>query len=292
MGNFVLGDLVARGPFRQVVSLPRRRDRLHIMPTSSGYEIASGPSYDWDGRKRGQTPFFVLQHTIAGAGRLQYGRHNYRIAPGETMLVTIPHAHRYWIDEGETWSFFWLAMIGQEALRLNRAILANAGPVFRLRADTIDQLAGACLSLAEGRLEAGRASAAAYSATMALHDDLMGQQAIGLDQTSHAAIGRVIAHIRKHLDKPLGIQTLADVAGTSRAHFSRLFAQAEGMPPSEFVMQERMQRAARLLVGGQLNVKGIAAACGFTDPNYFAKAFRRTFAISPTEFRTTGMYAG
>lgn len=30
---------------------------------------------------------------------------------------------------------------------------------------------------------------------------------------------------------------------------------------------------------------------GFADPNYFAKVFRRFFGASPTEFRTTGMYA-
>ena len=31
--------------------------------------------------------------------------------------------------------------------------------------------------------------------------------------------------------------------------------------------------------------------CGFDDSNYFAKVFRRGFGVSPTEFRTTGMYS-
>jgi AraC-like DNA-binding protein len=30
--------------------------------------------------------------------------------------------------------------------------------------------------------------------------------------------------------------------------------------------------------------------CGFDEPNYFAKVFRRFFGASPTEFRATGMY--
>ena len=63
MGNSVLAGLIERGPFRHAISLPRRRDRLHVMPTSTGYEIATGPTYDWDGRQRGHTPFSVLQHT-------------------------------------------------------------------------------------------------------------------------------------------------------------------------------------------------------------------------------------
>lgn len=287
----MLSALTANGPFRHTISLPRRRDRLHVMPTSTGYEIATAPSYDWDGRKRGNTPFSILQHTIAGSGRLQYERRRYTIGSGETMLVTIPHAHRYWVEPGQSWSFFWIAMCGQEALRLHRAILAAAGPVFRLRPDTIDELAAISLDLTDSALAAGKASGRAYDATMILHDDLMARHEVGPNVGKHLAVGRVTAHIRRHLDQDLEIQMLADIAGMSRAHFSRTFHGVEGMAPSEFVLRERMQLSARLLVNGQLSIKAIASACGFADPNYFAKVFRRTFSISPSEFRTTGMYA-
>ena len=56
-------------------------------------------------------------------------------------------------------------------------------------------------------------------------------------------------------------------------------------------LRERMERAAKLLSNSRVSVKGIAISCGFTDPNYFSKVFRRFFGASPTEFRTTGMYA-
>ena len=81
------------------------------------------------GASGASTPFSVLQHTLWPApGRLQYERHERAVGPGETMLVVIPHQHRYWIEDGERWEFFWLAMTGHEALRLHRAILAAAGP--------------------------------------------------------------------------------------------------------------------------------------------------------------------
>lgn len=291
MGNFMLRRIAEGDAFRRTLSFPRRRDRFHVMATSTGYEIAHGPAYDWDGRKRGHTPFCVLQHTISGAGRLRYERRTWRIGPGETMLVTIPHAHRYWLEAGESWGFFWIAMSGQEALRLQRAILHAAGPVFRLMDETVEELADICLTLADPGIGAGHASGAAYRATMALHDDLMARTAAGSGEAGHAAVNRATAHARAHLDRSLDVATLAAVAGLSRAHFSRLFTRLNGMSPSDFVLRERMSRAARLLVNGQLSVKEIASACGFEDPNYFAKAFRRTYGTSPSEFRTTGMYA-
>jgi len=263
------------------------------MPTSTGYEVRSEPSYDWNGRKRGQTPFTVLQHTIAGVGNLQYERRRYRLRPGDTMLVIVPHNHRYFVEAGERWEFFWISMSGQEAVRIHRTIQAATGPVLRLRQDTIEHIADCSLRLIEGKGETpGAASAIAYEAVGALYDDVFGSQSAALLADEENMVRRVVDHIRANLDKELAVSELAEVAGFSRAHFSRVFAASEGLPPAAFVLQERMRRAARLLTSHSLlPIKEIANLCGIDEPNYFAKVFRRFFGTSPTEFRTTGMYA-
>jgi AraC-like DNA-binding protein len=289
-GKIVLDALIARGAFRSAISVPRRRGRLHVMPTSVGLEHACGPGYDFDGRQRGPLPFAVLQQSLEGRGRLRHDGRNYRIEPGQTMLVTIPHAHRYWVDAGEPWSFFWIAVTGQEALRLVYAIQAVAGPVLTLQRRTIDQLASHCLELgntARDPSAVGRLSAMAYAALMALFDDVLDRhQTSRLDKAS-LEVARVYNHIRANLNRPLSVGDLAEVAGYSRAHFSRMFAAEAGLAPAEFVSQERMRLASRLLPNGALSIKEIAGACGFADSNYFAKAFRQSFGLSPTQFRST-----
>ena len=99
-GNSVLTHMQARGPGRSAISFAQGRDRLHVMPTSAGYEIATDASYRWNGRHRGRTPFSVVQCTLSGAGHLQYERHERVVGPGETMLVVVPHPHEYWIEDG------------------------------------------------------------------------------------------------------------------------------------------------------------------------------------------------
>ena len=291
MGNSVLSELASRAPVMKTVSLPRSRHPLHVMPTSTGYEVRTDVSYSWDGRKRGTTPFTVLQHCVSGAGQLRFGRRAMRIEPGETLLLTVPHDHRYWVEDGGRWEFFWMSMNGGEALRIHRNILAAAGPILKLLPATIERLAGCCLRLIDEKSESpGKASATAYEAAMALHDDVFGSRASlpsGAD-----ALRRVVDHIEANLAKPLEVEDLARLAGLSRAHFSRLFAKSEGLPPAEYVLQQRMRRAAKLLVrSDSASVKEVAVATGFGDSNYFAKVFRRVYGASPTEFRTTGMYA-
>lgn len=287
----MLDYLTDSGPFTKAISFPRRRDGFHIMPTSAGRETVCGPGYDWDGSKRGSTPFSVLQHTLGGCGRLRYENRSFRLRPGETMLVTIPHDHRYWLEHGEEWSFFWIAFSGQEALRLHRAILMRTGPVLVLEPSTRDLLADVCLRLQSATQTAGQASFEAYRATMALHDDVMMHTEANTSEGSHADIDRVVNFIRSNLSRRLDIPALAAVAGMSRAHFSRMFKKHQGVAPADFVLRERMERAAKLLSDSRLSVKRVAVTCGFTDPNYFSKVFRRTFSTSPLEFRTTGMFA-
>ena len=291
MGNSVLKELASRAPVMKTVSLPRGRQPLHVMPTSTGYEIRTDSRYSWDGRKRGQTPFTVLQHTIAGAGNLRYERRDYRLSPGETLLVTVPHNHRYWVEDGGRWEFFWISMNGQEALRIHRNVLSATGPVLRLRPQTIERLAACSLRLIDNSAETpAGASAVAYDALMALYDDAFGSRAGSPAEMN--ATRRVVDHIRANLDKPLSVPDLAKLSGSSRAHFSRMFALSEGLPPAEFVLRERMRAAAKVLASNEsVPVKEVAMMAGFADSNYFAKTFRRLYGASPTEFRTTGMYA-
>jgi AraC-like DNA-binding protein len=259
------------------------------MPTSAGYEIRENEIYDWDGRRRGLTPFTVLQHTISGNGWLRYENRNHRLAAGDTLLVLVPHNHRYWLAKGERWEYFWISMNGEEALRIHRSILSAAGPVLKLQQATIDHLADCSLRLVSGGNSPGSASAIAYEAAMALYDDVFGSHAYA-DEKSE--MQPVIDHINANLDKPLPVGELAGILGMSRAHFSRRFGESEGLPPAEFVLQQRLQRAAKLLTNTAfLPVKEVAILCGFEDANYFSKAFRRIYGINPTEFRTTGMYA-
>ncbi|AJY46169.1 AraC family transcriptional regulator [Martelella endophytica] len=290
MGNFVLDELRRKAPVGRLISLPRGHQDLHAMPVSAGYEIRTKPDYDWDGRKRGQSPFSVIQYTIAGEGNLRFENRRFRVKPGETMLTLIPHNHRYWLEEGGHWEFFWISLNGEEAMRIQRAVLATTGPVLSLREKTVEQLAG-CVNrlLSEDTDTPARASAVAYEVTMLLYDDVFGAHAA--PPLESRAMRRVIRFIDANLDAPLPVERLAEVSGFSRSHFSRIFAETEGMPPAEYVLLRRLKLSTRLLTSGEHTVKEVAGMTGFSDPNYFAKVFRRYFRVSPTDFRRIGLAA-
>jgi AraC-like DNA-binding protein len=287
----MLSKLIDHGLGMKTVSLPRARHPLHAMPTSTGYSRETSPSYRWDGRLRGQTPFTVLQYTISGMGTLRYENRSLKIRPGEALLVVVPHNHCYWLEKGDEWEFFWISMHGTEALRIHEMVLNMHGPVLKLKTSTVDRLASCALRLMQNTTDLpGESSSIAYEAAMALYDDTFGPSE--RLPASENALTRARHYVLANLERELSVDMLAAVAGLSRAHFSRSFASMTGLAPAEYVLQERMKRAAKLLIANrELPVKEIAALCGIPDNNYFSKVFRRTYDISPTDFRETGMYA-
>jgi AraC-like DNA-binding protein len=284
MGNFMLSALLAHGHDIRRLQ-PAKTAMLHCRAVAAGYEQRRNEVYSWDGLARDTTPFLVLQHTTLGEGRLDYSGTHYRLHPGQTMLVTIPHAHRYWLERGGQWEYFWLVLSGREALRLAREILDAAGPVLTPNETQTDRLAAACLTLLTQNATPGEASSAAYSAMSALHDAAFATRAPDTSLPLH--LTRVTDYIESHLAEPLTIPRLAQIAGLSRAHFTRQFTAALGQPPSDHTQSRRLERVGRLLLATEMKVSDIARATGFADPNYLAKVFRKHRGLSPLAFRAT-----
>src|SRR5208337_2304348 len=283
-GDFVLETMRARGPGRCAISLARGRDRLHVMPTSTGYEdrqrlllplewaragpdaVRSGPAYV--GRRGAACGTKVISEASDRAKRCS----------SSSRMSTNTGSGRASAGSFSGWRRPAKRRCGSVARFSPRSARCFDCSPRRSRDWSIS------LDLRDGKAKsAGVASAMAYAATMALYDDLLGGEG-GPRNARSRSIDRVLAQVRRRLHEPLDVQALADLAGLSRAHFSRVFKTCEGVPPAEFVLAERMRRAASLLVSGAANVKAVARDCGFDDPNYFAKAFRRRFGASPTEF--------
>jgi len=96
---------------------------------------------------------------------------------------------------------------------------------------------------------------------------------------------RVLAHIDAHLDQPLTLRDLADLANLSPYHFARVFKHATGRSPYDHVRWRRITRSTALVARSELKIAEISAATGFASPAHFSSAFQRAAGISPLQFR-------
>lgn len=97
--------------------------------------------------------------------------------------------------------------------------------------------------------------------------------------------------MENHLSSPQSIAAIADRIHLSERQLQRLFQEHLRTTPQQHYTALRLSHAAELLRQTDMSIAAISLACGFTAPSNFAKAFRKTHSISPSQYRKTASEA-
>lgn len=103
--------------------------------------------------------------------------------------------------------------------------------------------------------------------------------------TSNPRLMPVLRHINSNIDRPIDIDTLADIACVTRQHIIRLFKQNFNLTPLQFITQKKIEHAELLLLTTENQVKNIAYDLGFNDYSYFIRLFRKQTGHTPAAYR-------
>lgn len=98
-------------------------------------------------------------------------------------------------------------------------------------------------------------------------------------------VGHVIGALENDFSKNWKLDDLMQIAHMSRSNLMRVFREAAGVAPIEYLLRLRIQKAMKLLRSTDLSVTEIALQTGFNDSNYFTRQFRKTAGCPPAKYR-------
>ena len=94
-------------------------------------------------------------------------------------------------------------------------------------------------------------------------------------------------YIREHLSEEISVSRLAEKAGYSLNHYTRLFKEALGQTPVDFICSCRVRKACERLEETDDTMEKIAQDCGFSNLSYFFRAFKAVQHQTPGQYRQT-----
>jgi AraC family transcriptional regulator len=97
-------------------------------------------------------------------------------------------------------------------------------------------------------------------------------------------LARVAEYIDAHLGSPLSLRELSQVAGTSISYFNAAFKRTSGTTVHRYVIERRVERAARLLAAGE-PISSVAAEVGFAHASHMARWMHRLLGTTPSQLR-------
>ena len=244
-----------------------------------------------DAMHRGKALYYGIQYNHSG--RFSYRRDHGELyfAEGPHAFFTVPgHYYEYGNPPGEPRSHHFICSEGPRCRRYLESGLFAAdrepplSPVKEPERFLATLTAILRLMRRPGPMTTPRA--------ILLYEDLLLQLFESEHETPQLPIHQeaffteLVAAVTRAPEKIWDFRRAAKQSNLTETHFRRLFKRITGLPPQQFLIRQRLQLAAQLLLEKpQLPISVVAETCGIGNAYYFSRMFRKYYHVPPLEFR-------
>ena len=107
----------------------------------------------------------------------------------------------------------------------------------------------------------------------------------GRERSHNTAVQKAVEYIKENLTYDLSLKSVAAYAGFSPIYFHNLFKNATGKALRDYVEEQRIKKAANMIVTTDATLTEVAYECGFSSQSYFSYAFKRRMGATPREYQ-------
>lgn len=239
---------------------------------AAGYEL-SRTSFD----------SYLLEIILDGRVNIETEGQMLTAHAGQVVLIDCYRPHRYSSNTG--WHALWVHFDGASARAYFDLIRRQNGQVFAThRLQAVHAALQSLYDMFHHRQALNEVHMALHltQALTAMTDPA--QPAMLHDQAR--PVDQAVAFISQHIGAPLLVSDLARMVGLSEYHFIRVFREAMGVTPRQYIIASRMNHARYLLRTTALPVGQIAGMTGYESESMFTAAFRRTQGVTPSQYRS------
>lgn len=246
-----------------------------------GFPFRFSPPPDWDTREQ-HIPEHLIYFVVRGGCRATIAGEQLELAAGDLCWVCPEESFRFFAaraDRGTVLQRFRLSVVGKER-RLSLPWRFRVFPFAEAAAERSRELAGE--SPGGQFSDRRRACLVALFSLEVFEPGPSSQQQAGLASELQDRIARAVLDEANFRLTP---RDLARITGLSPDYFSRQFRLAYGMPPREWLLQQRLRHAGGLLAETDERISQIAVRLGYPDIYLFSRQFAAEFGLSPREWR-------
>jgi AraC-like DNA-binding protein len=231
----------------------------------------------------------ILIYCLQGKGHYILDDKRYEVNCNEFVIIPATDKYmRYWADKDDPWTIYWVHYTGDGIDALNRALnlgIANGPALIPFNEKGLDIWQNIYQTLEMGYSVENMCNAG-FCLYHLLATFLFPQKRLQAEKKSDGdVISKTIHSMRDNITKKLSVEEMAASHSLSVSHFSNLFRKATGMPPIDYFIHIKMQRACQLLYTNDEKIRDVATGLGYDDPYYFSRIFKKYIGSSPEQYR-------
>lgn len=228
---------------------------------------------------------YILHYIISGCGWFCDGKTKYNIKPGDIFAIYPDDVVSYQADENDPWYYCFVAFSGKKAEECYEKIgVSRSVPVRAVNNNDFMRTIIDCIDYADknqNKLSQLRLTGYLYEALSCLEKD--GGKTSELS-SAKSCINAAILYMDCNFDKKISVADIAKYVGFEYSYFYRIFKRETGINPEQYLINLRIEKAKKLIKNGY-SFKEIPNIVGIGNIYYFAKLFKQTVKMTPSEYR-------
>ncbi len=258
-------------------------------PSIQNMEVATrcNSSYHFSGKDRPHDRYCAFQYTLSGEGAIVYNGKKYKVPQGHAFLSRVydPNfTYGYPEEATSPWSFIYINLLNVD--NLVQSLIEKHSPIFQLPENSASlQRLHKFENYDETTVLVTQLEATHIA--MNLLEELA-QSKIEPDRPEKILIRKSIEEVKNNLGQGLNVTELATRLQVSREHLTRVFQQELNKTPHQYISEQRMIVACKLLKETNLSAKEIAYRVGDPSPAHFTTLFKKMLHMTPLQYRGCG----
>ena len=231
-------------------------------------------------------PDYSVHFVLEGKGVFCKDGVRHEVTAGQGFLITPGMVCEYTADEKLPWKYVYASFRGaDDDVLVRNAGLDNQNVLFSFPLDE-NMINNIYAMHSAGK----RNEARGYDVTgyFLLCMSQLVRQNLASEMSAASGedhVRRACLYIDNNLAEIRSVAEIASYAGLERSYLYKLFCRHCGMPPSRYLMQCRLERAAEMLENQELSIADVGALVGFYDTSHFYRAFSAKFGTTPKKYR-------
>ena len=228
----------------------------------------------------------ALYYVRSGTGTLTIRNKTYDLYPGAFYFVTPNEAVLYHSDETNPVQYYWIAVYPEFAEEIEKIMGFTEDKPVR-EANKPEKI----VKIFEHLLAQKTATSEAYFETLSSIMKILALEFSNVEYVETASVHKTFAeNVKKQIDlnytnPNFHIEAVAQMLYVSHAHMSRIFKEVMGITPVRYLIEVRLNYAAKLLKEPHTKVRDLCEACGFGDEAHFMKSFKKKFGVTVNEYK-------
>lgn len=229
---------------------------------------------------------YVLHYIVDGEGFLRMNGRDFSVTAGQAFITPPNELIYYEADRYEPWHYIWIILNGHKVVELLRqAGITRETPIYA-PSSPCPQIEQCMQTLLRHHKNEYECMGTLYHLFHFMIQNAPRQPQTGSqEEETLLCIQKVIHYISRKYAEPIQIQDLAEYCGLNRSYLTRLFKDATGYSPQEYLILCRLNKAKKLLETTELPIQHIACSVGYKDSFAFSRLFKKKSGLSPTAYR-------